>query len=258
LNDSKRQRITARSSCEAEIYATDECVKDIIHLRNIIHDLNIADKILHDRTTIYNDNMACVLWSKNTRTKGLRYLQIRENTIRKSQNIIEIQHIARKINPADMFSKEDKDTEHFIRLRDTIVTPEFQSNQSPHSPTAKSATLTASNFASSCDIKAIHPNTNSTCQSNPEPKTSSMMTSLLQAGMAVYERKQTIAPNMGTQKYKEHTQQTKQTKRVKFDLSRNRVHLVEKKNNGLTFSDKATILSLKEKFYSRHCTDYYL
>jgi len=69
-----------------------------------------------------------VLWSNNTTTKGLRYLQIRENAIRESQNIIKIQHIAGKINPADMFSKEDKDVEHFIKLQDTIVTPKFQSN----------------------------------------------------------------------------------------------------------------------------------
>ena len=118
---SKRQKITARSSCEAEIYATDECVKDILHLRNVIKDLGLEEEMLHEKTTIFNDNMACVLWSKNTTTKGLRYLQIRENAIRENKDIIEIQHIAGKINPADMFTKEDKDHEHFISLRDKSV-----------------------------------------------------------------------------------------------------------------------------------------
>jgi len=117
---SKRQKITARSSCEAEIYATDECVKDLIHLRNIIKDLMLEKELLHKNTTIYNDNMACVLWSKNTTTKGLRHLQIRENAIRETK-FITIEHICGKINPADLFTKEDKDAEHFQRIRDTIV-----------------------------------------------------------------------------------------------------------------------------------------
>ena len=117
---SKRQKITARSSCEAEIYATDECVKDLLHLRHIIQDLKLEKELLHENTKIFNDNMACVLWSKNTTTKGLRHLQIRENAIRETK-FITIEHICGKINPADLFTKEDKDAEHFQRLRDTIV-----------------------------------------------------------------------------------------------------------------------------------------
>ena len=121
---SKRQKITARSSCEAEIYATDECVKDIIHLRHVIQDLQLEKELLHPKIKIYNDNMACVMWSKNTTTKGLRHLQIRENAIRETK-FIQIEHICGNINPADMFTKEDKDPDHFRRLRDTIVTEPF-------------------------------------------------------------------------------------------------------------------------------------
>ena len=122
---SKRQRITARSSGEAEIYATDECLKDIMQIRNIIADLNLEKLLLHERTKIFNDNMACVLWSKNTTTKGLRYLQIRENAIRENQNIIEILHISGSDNPADIFSKEDKDANHYTQIRDSIVQTPF-------------------------------------------------------------------------------------------------------------------------------------
>ena len=118
--------------------------------------------------------MACVLWSKNTTTKGLRYLQIRENAIRESANIIKIEHIAGKINPADMFSKEDKDAEHFHRLRDTIVTPPFQrihipsqnmlSSKSPSN--TKSKLMAACNSASSCETAAPNMGT----QKYAEPK----------------------------------------------------------------------------------------
>ena len=38
----KRQKITACSSAEAEIYATDECCKDILHTHHIIEDLHLG------------------------------------------------------------------------------------------------------------------------------------------------------------------------------------------------------------------------
>ena len=81
---SKRQAITARSSAEAEIYATDECVKQIIHLQHLVEDLNITNLVMPSTTKVYNDNTACVTWSKSMTTKGLRHIQIRENAVRES------------------------------------------------------------------------------------------------------------------------------------------------------------------------------
>ena len=126
---SKRQKITARSSCEAEIYATDECVKDILHLRNIIKDLNLQDDLLKHKIKLFNDNMACVQWSKNLTTKGLRYLQIRENAVRENKDWLDIKHVQGKINPSDIFSKEDKDPAHFIKMRNTIVHSPFSDDR---------------------------------------------------------------------------------------------------------------------------------
>jgi hypothetical protein len=65
---------------------------------------------------IYNDNMACVCWSKTTTTKGLRHLQICDNSIRESVqgDFITVKHIEGKVNLSDLFIKEDKDAEHFI------------------------------------------------------------------------------------------------------------------------------------------------
>ena len=120
---SKRQSLTARSSAEAEIVATDECTKFLLYLRNLSIDLNISDILFPSPTTIYNDNAACIKWAKNMTTKGLRYIQIRENAVRESilSNFIRVKHIAGKINPADIFTKEDKDCAHFIAIRDILV-----------------------------------------------------------------------------------------------------------------------------------------
>jgi hypothetical protein len=92
---SKRQTITARSSAEAEINATDKCTKCLQHLNQIVEGLNLIEEIMPAPTIIYNDNSAHVSWSGNLTTKGLRHIQIRENTIRESveNNFIIVKHI---------------------------------------------------------------------------------------------------------------------------------------------------------------------
>ena len=121
---SKRQTVTARSSAEAEIYATDECTKCLLQLHYIISGLNLTDELMKPPTIIYNDNSACVSWSRNSTTKGLRHIQIRENAVRESvqSDFITVEHIQGKLNLADMFTKEDKDTVHFLTIRDVVLT----------------------------------------------------------------------------------------------------------------------------------------
>ena len=122
---SKRQKVTARSSAEAEIYATDECVKALLRLQHILDDLDIkriyipSGKPIH----VYNDNNACVCWSKSTTTKGLRHMTIRENATRESvqDQTITVNHIAGNLNLADLFTKEIKDVKHFLTIRDMIT-----------------------------------------------------------------------------------------------------------------------------------------
>ena len=120
---SKRQSLTARSSAEAEIIATDECVKFILQMRNLCTDINLQNALFPEPTQIYNDNAACIKWSQNMTTKGLRYIQIRENAVREAihSNIIRLYHIAGKKNISDLFTKEDKDIAHFLSIKDILV-----------------------------------------------------------------------------------------------------------------------------------------
>ena len=57
-------------------------------------------------------------------TRGLRHIQMRENAVREQvqQGLITVEHIGRKQNLADPFTKEEKDTEHFLCCRDLLVT----------------------------------------------------------------------------------------------------------------------------------------
>jgi len=126
---SKHQKVTAASSAEAEINATDECVKFLLELVQILDFLQVKDLFMPGTTTIYNDNRACVHWSKMVTTKGLCYIQMRENHIRENiaTNFVQVCHIGGKLNIADIFTKEMRDTTHFVQLRDLFMCPRIGS-----------------------------------------------------------------------------------------------------------------------------------
>ena len=78
----KQQSITACSSVKAEIYATDKCVKQqLLQLSYILDGMDMINQVMQRPTPIYNNNTACIAWSKATTTKGLCHLQMRENAI---------------------------------------------------------------------------------------------------------------------------------------------------------------------------------
>ena len=116
---------------EAEIYATDECVKSLLHLDMLIKGLNLKQELMPSPTTIFNDNAACIAWSQNMTTKGLRHIQILENAVRESviNGFADIKHIAGDINIADIFTKEDKDLAHFQKVADTLLTNPLSINE---------------------------------------------------------------------------------------------------------------------------------
>ena len=127
---SKRQTFTARSSADAEVGSVDECTKTLQHIGNILKDLDVHDKIVKNQPfKIYNDNAAAVQWSHNMTTKGLRYIQIRENAVRENvqAKVVDVQHIGGKLNPSDIFTKEDRDINHFEACVDALCStpPEY-------------------------------------------------------------------------------------------------------------------------------------
>jgi hypothetical protein len=122
---SKRQSITAGSSAEAEIYAMDECVKFLLEFVQLLEFLNLKSTFMPSTNVIYNDNKACVNWSKTCTTKGLRHIQMKENRVQENvlSSFVDIQHVNGKTNLADLFTKEMKDVGHFVELRDLMLRP---------------------------------------------------------------------------------------------------------------------------------------
>ena len=119
---SKLQSYTARSSAQAEIGAIDECTKTFQQIVNILKGLPLHHRHCQGPVIINNDNATAVQWSHNMTTKGLRYIQIRENAVREclQTKLIDVQLIGGKLNPSDIFTKEDKDVELFELCRDCL------------------------------------------------------------------------------------------------------------------------------------------
>jgi len=116
-----RQDHTALSSCEAEILATNECVKEVDSIKLRAFDLGMIDG--EATTSVYNDNQACVHWAASCTTKGVKHLNLRENSVREAHQAkrCNVSHIPGQINPSDIFTKEMRDTAHFRRLRDCMM-----------------------------------------------------------------------------------------------------------------------------------------
>ena len=114
----------SRSSCESEIYATDEGTKSIQTVRHILQDLGLPDGT--DPTPIYNDNKGCVDWTQGCSvSRNLRHVNLRNMAVRMAirNQEVKVFHIPGKKNIADILTKEHKDVEHFCAMMQTITSP---------------------------------------------------------------------------------------------------------------------------------------
>jgi hypothetical protein len=114
------------SPCEAEIWATNATSKKVMDFCNLSRSVSESSHTLDglsSLTVLYNDNDACVKWSHNMTSKAACHIELHENSIRdwvqdKTLNVV---HVAGKVNPANIFTKEMKDGGNFCRLRDSFM-----------------------------------------------------------------------------------------------------------------------------------------
>jgi hypothetical protein len=130
------------SSCESEIYATNEGMKSALEIyatnegtksalnvRNLLTDLQVPEASLS--MPLWNDNRGTVDWTKGVSvSKKLRHINIRELAVRLYQKLgyVSVQHIEGKKNVEDIFTKEIKEAAHFRRMAFTITTPRLLAN----------------------------------------------------------------------------------------------------------------------------------
>ena len=120
-----REKRLSGSSCIAEIKAMHEGVKEIQYLRHLMRQLGLSD--VNNPTPVLNDNKGSVDWVESgcKATKKLRHENISELSIAEGRlnGEVNIAWIPGKTNPADIFTKEDKDVGHFEGLRNLMVKP---------------------------------------------------------------------------------------------------------------------------------------
>ncbi len=122
----ERQDRTSLSSCKAKICATSTTLKKVVDFCNLSCSVSKAGHTLPDidaPTVLYNDNDACVKWSYNMTSKAARHIKLRKNSVWEwvQNNTLHVKHVSRKINPADIFTKEMRNCAHFQHLRDSFM-----------------------------------------------------------------------------------------------------------------------------------------
>ena len=65
--------------------ATNECITELEHICYQAQDLGMADA--NERTTVYNDNEACINWSASVTNIGTKHISLRENYIREAHHL---------------------------------------------------------------------------------------------------------------------------------------------------------------------------
>lgn len=118
---SKQQTFTAHSSAEAEIYATNKCAKNLLHLMYILQEIGYERLLLRPDTNLEQQQQCIFICLLDTTTKGLWHVQIWENAVWEGlvMDLLNVQYIVGKYNPSDKFPKEDRDTNHFIEAQNS-------------------------------------------------------------------------------------------------------------------------------------------
>ena len=118
---SKAQKVVAQSTCEAEVIALADAVKETVYLRMLAEDLKIAQK---NPTTIYEDNEGAIAVAESEFiTKRCKHIRIKLGMLKSEStelNTIKLEPIASEENIADINTKALCEPT-FVKLRDQFM-----------------------------------------------------------------------------------------------------------------------------------------
>jgi hypothetical protein len=117
----EHQEQTSLSSREAKIRATNATSKKVADFWNLSPTVSNNGHPFDDLsspTILYNNNVACMKWSHNTTSKAACHIKLCKNSICEwvQDKTLNVVHVAGKINPADIFTKEMNNGTHFVVL----------------------------------------------------------------------------------------------------------------------------------------------
>lgn len=110
--ESRKQKLTAQSSCESEYIAITEAVKESLYLNGLVASIfECGDQ----RVSLFNDNMSAITmaysenYSARNRHYGARIQLVRDCV---QDGSVAIEHMSTKIMPADILTKGLDQTKH--------------------------------------------------------------------------------------------------------------------------------------------------
>ncbi len=131
----ERQERMSLSSCEVKIPATNATLKKVVDFCNLSCSVSNAGYTLPNIDTpilLYNDNDSSVKWSYNMTSKSACHIELCRNSVCEwvQDNTLNVKHVSGKLNPADIFTKEMRNSAHFRQLRDSFMSclSEFLNN----------------------------------------------------------------------------------------------------------------------------------
>ena len=119
---SNKQRLTTRSSAEAELIALDLCVVDIIWFRNMLEFLGAKQS---QPTIIYEDNQSAMLLAagKTKQRESSKHLKMRYHYVQEAiaSSTVVLVYIKTNDQPADILTKHIASVKDFCKLRSIIM-----------------------------------------------------------------------------------------------------------------------------------------
>jgi len=118
---SKKQRVVALSTCEAELYATSAALQEVLWIRGILAELGLNSSA---GSTVYGDNQSAIAVSKNgVKGERTKHIDIKYHFITDTidKQTVKLQWIPTQQQEADIFTKP-LGSEIFSRLRAKLMT----------------------------------------------------------------------------------------------------------------------------------------
>ena len=116
------QECTVCSSCQAKVYTTNKFTKTVLALCHLSKGLSLLNTF--SLSPSFNNNQACMDWSKSITNEGMKPVTLCENAICENVALgkISFPHVSFKTNPANLFTKNFWDGVHFF-LQELFMPP---------------------------------------------------------------------------------------------------------------------------------------
>ena len=118
---SKKQRVVAQSTCEAELYAEAAAIQEVLWQRGLLNELNLP---VQDGSMIYGDNQSTITISKNgIKSERTKHVDVKYHFVTEQINAgtIKVQWVPTADQQADIFTKALARPQ-FERLRKELMT----------------------------------------------------------------------------------------------------------------------------------------